>query len=252
MTLSRFVAEHPYSSSLQFLAIVLCVVLSMGMLNGVYLMGNLVQLAGEDLLLAAMGIYLLVRLGWWQRAGYLSWIRLTQVPLFLLPIAAALLSLAQGARDTAPLTILLFAALTLLVGFAEETFFRGLIFTTLLPTGTLRATVLSSLVFAAPHLFNILGGTWDPVFTVTDSIAAFGLGVTFAALRVRTGSIWPLVGLHALFDFSSLVALGGIDVSAQSPDVLLTTAFIGIIFVVYGFLLLRGVMTGTKESAGAG
>ena len=109
-----------------------------------------------------------------------------------------------------------FAALTLIVGFAEETFFRGLILTTLLPTGAIRAVILSSLLFAAPHLLNIIGGLWDPAFTLVDSIAAFGLGITFAAIRLRTGSIWPVIGIHAFFDFTSLVSLGGITVTAQS------------------------------------
>jgi hypothetical protein len=140
---------------------------------------------------------------------------------------------------TAPLVILAFAALTLLVGFAEETFFRGLILTALLPAGTTGAVVLSSFFFAAPHLLNVIGGTWDPAFTIVDSIAAFGLGITFAAIRLRTGSIWPLVGIHALFDFTSLVALGGMEVPAQSPQVLLASVVVGIVFVLYGLFLIR-------------
>jgi len=149
---------------------------------------------------------------------------------------------------TAPLAIIAFAALTLVVGFAEETWFRGLILTTLLPTGTIRAVIMSSFFFAAPHLLNMIGGTWDPAFTVVDSIAAFGLGITFAAIRLRTGSIWPLVGIHALFDFTSLISLGGVNVPAQSPRVLLTSVFIGILFVGYGLFLLRNERKGGNRS----
>ena len=140
---------------------------------------------------------------------------------------------------TAPIALLAFAALTLVIGFAEETFFRGLILNTLLPTGTIHAVVLSSFLFAILHFLNIIGGTWDPLFTIVDSVAAFGLGITFAAIRLRTGSIWPLVGIHALFDFTSLISLGGINVPAQSPRVLFTSVFFGIVFVVYGLFLLR-------------
>ena len=148
---------------------------------------------------------------------------------------------------TAPVIILAFAALTLVVGFAEETYFRGLILTSLLPTGVIRAALISSFFFAAPHLLNNLGGTWDPAFTVVDSIAAFGLGITFVALRLRAGSIWPLVGIHTLFDFTSLVALGGVEVHAQSLQLLVSSVIVGMAFVAYGLFLLRGVKNNVPE-----
>jgi membrane protease YdiL (CAAX protease family) len=239
MTLAVFTREHPYRSSFGFLLVVIVVVLAVGMANERFLMGSLVQVAIVDLLLAITGIFLLARLGWWGKAGYMTGIRLSHVPLFILPVAVGLISLGEGIRVTAPLVILAFAALTLLVGFAEETFFRGLILTALLPAGTIGAVLLSSFFFAAPHLLNVIGGTWDPAFTVVDSIAAFGLGITFAAIRLRTGSIWPLVGIHALFDFTSLVALGGVGVPAQSPQVLLASVVVGIVFVLYGLFLIR-------------
>ncbi|MGA2162630.1 MAG: CPBP family intramembrane glutamic endopeptidase [Methanoregula sp.] len=246
MTLSGFTIQHPYRSAAGFLMIVVCVVIALGIINEKFLMGSLVQAAVVDLILAITGIFLLTRLDWWGKAGYTTGIRLLHIPLFILPCAVALLSLEGGVRMTAPIAILASAALTLVVGFAEETYFRGLILTTLLPTGTIRAVVMSSFFFAAPHLLNVIGGTWDPAFTVVDSIAAFGLGITFAALRLRTGSIWPLVGIHALFDFTSLISLGGVNVSAQSPQVLLTSVFIGIVFVVYGLFLLRNERNGRK------
>jgi hypothetical protein len=239
MTLASFTVEHPYRTSFGFLLIVIFVVIATGIINERFLMGSLLQSAVIDLVLAIIGISLVVHLDWWGKAGYATGIRLAYVPLFILPSAVALLSLSEGIRVTAPLVIIAFAALTLVVGFAEETWFRGLILTTLLPTGTIRAVILSSFFFAAPHLLNMIGGTWDPVFTVVDSIAAFGLGITFAAIRLRTGSIWPIIGIHALFDFTSLISLGGVNVPAQSPQVLITSVFIGIFFVGYGLFLLR-------------
>ena len=249
MRLASFTSLHPYRSSIGFLLIVVAVVVSVGMINRLFLMGTLVQVALGDLILAMTGILLLTRLDWWEKAGYTTGIRLEHVPLIILPLAFALLSLGTGIQVTAPTAILAFAALTLIVGFAEETFFRGLILTTLLPTGAVRAVVLSSVLFAAPHLLNILGGLWDPAFTVVDSIAAFGLGVTFAAIRLRTGSIWPGIGIHAFFDFTSLLALGGITVTTQSPQSLVTSVCIGIVFVVYGLILLRSGPKGANGGA---
>jgi len=247
MKTERFTTQYPYLSAAGFLVIVVCVVLGIGAINEVFLMGSLVQVAVVDSVLALTGIFLVARLGWWEKAGYTTGIRWADVPLFVLPGAVALLSLSGGIRVTAPVTILAFAALTLVVGFAEETYFRGLILTSLLPTGVIRAAVISSFFFAAPHLLNSLGGTWDPAFTVVDSIAAFGLGLTFAALRIRAGSIWPLVGIHALFDFTSLVALGGVEVHAQSLQLLVSSVIVGMAFVVYGLFLLRGVKSNVPE-----
>jgi len=252
MRLAGFTSLHPYRSSIGFLLIVVAVVISVGMINRLFLMGTLVQVALGDLILAITGIVLLTRLDWWEKAGYTTGFRLKHATLIVLPLAFALLSLGTGIRVTAPTAILAFAALTLIIGFAEETFFRGLILTTLLPTGAIRAVLLSSVLFAAPHLLNIIGGLWDPAFTIVDSIAAFGLGITFAAIRLRTGSIWPVIGIHAFFDFTSLISLGGITVTAQSLQSLITSACIGILFVAYGLFLLRnqgkGVHGGTDTS----
>ncbi len=241
MTLAGFLEQHPYRGSLLFLLIMIFVLVAAGGVSGFLALGTLEQLAAGDLLLAATGMLLLSRLGWWDRAGYSRWIRLRHVPLFLFPVAVALLPLANGIVVTEPVAILGFLGLTLAIGFAEETFFRGLILSTLEPAGIFRAAAVSALLFAVPHLLNALAGVWDLAFTAADMIAAFGIGVTFAALRFRTGSILPLIGLHALFDFSSLLSLGGIVIHAQTLPSLFGSGVAGLIFVAYGFFLLRKV-----------
>ena len=239
MKLARFTVEHPYISSAVFLLIFLFVLIVFAFLNLVFMAGLIEQVAIVDLILGIIGVFLVMRLDWWGKAGYATGIRLAQVPLFLLPCAFALLAQGGGIHVTAPLTIIFFAILTAIVGFAEETYFRGLILTALLPTGTLRAVVISALLFAALHLLNIFGGTWDPTYSVVDTVAAFGLGITYATIRLRTGSIWPAVGIHAFFDFTAIISQGGIQVSEQSPQVLLMLVFTGIVCAIYGLFLLR-------------
>jgi uncharacterized protein len=239
MTLTGFTTEHPYLSSAVFLLIFVLALITFAIIDVLFRIGIVEQVALVDSILAIIGLFLVNHLGWWEKAGYTTGIRRVYVPLLILPCAIALLSLGQGIRVTDPVMILTFAILTFVVGLAEETYFRGLIFTTLLPTGTIRAVVMSSFFFAALHLLNISGGIWDPAYAVADMISVFGLGITYAAIRLRTGSIWPLVGIHALFDFTSLITFGGIEVIAQSPQVLFTTVIIGIVFEVYGLFLLR-------------
>jgi hypothetical protein len=251
MTPEPFTIRHPYFSAAGFLLIVVGVVLGVGALNEFFLMSTLEQVAMGDLVLALIGVLLVIRLRWWEKAGFTKGVRWADIPLFILPGAVALLSLSGGIRVSSVVTILSFAAVTLVVGFAEETYFRGLILTTLLPTGVIRAAVISSFFFAAPHLLNTIGGIWDPSFAIVDSVAAFGLGITFAALRVRTGSIWPLIGIHALFDFTSLITLGGFSVPSQSSQVLITSVIIGIVFLIYGLFLLRGSKINVPEQVTA-
>jgi uncharacterized protein len=239
MTLAQYTRDHPYRSSAGFLFLIILIVITSGIFHTAFRIEALFQIAIADLALSVIGIILINRLGWWGNAGYRTGIRFVQVPLFILPIAIAMLSLAEGIRVTTPIAVIGFALLAVLIGVAEETFFRGLILTTLLPKGTIPAIVISSFLFAAPHLLNAVGGLWDLTFTLVDTFAAFGVGVTFAALCLRTGSIWPVIGLHALFDFTAFISLGGIEIQTQSTAVILTSVIAGIILVVYGFFLLR-------------
>jgi uncharacterized protein len=230
--------RNPYLFSLILLGIFLVTGAVAGVLHFVSGVSLIVQVAVADIVLAGIGVVLLYRLGWFGEAGYTRWIKVRQVPLLFLPLIVALLSFSEGITITAPLPIIGFALFALLIGFCEETFFRGLMLTGLLPTGIYRAVLVSSFLFAAPHMLNIFAGLWDPAFAAADTIAAFGIGVTFAALRTRTGSIWPAIGLHTLTDFSALLALGTIEVGMQSQVSLAGTATIGIILTVYGLLIV--------------
>jgi uncharacterized protein len=232
--------RDPYFFAGSLLAVIILVSTvagGIGLLSG---QPAIVQVAIADGALAIIGIVLLRSLGWWKKAGYTRFIRLPDLPLFLLPVIVALLSLSGGIVVTAPAWIVGFALFSLLIGFTEETFFRGLMLTGLLPRGVYRAVFISSIIFAALHLLNVLTGLWNPLFTLADTVAAFGIGITFAALRVRTGSIWPLIGIHALIDFCALLALGSLDVTAQSPESLVISVFVGMLLTGYGLFLLAG------------
>ncbi len=145
-----FTIRHPYFSAVGFLLIVLGVVLGFGALNEFFLMSTVEQVALGDLVLAIIGIFLVIRLRWWAKSGFTKGIKWADVPLFILPAAVSLLSLSGGIRVSSVVTILTFAAVTLVVGFAEETYFRGLILTSLIPTGVFRAVIISS--FSLLHL----------------------------------------------------------------------------------------------------
>lgn len=110
----------------------------------------------------------------------------------------------------------------LLIGFIEETFFRGGLFSALRKKHSLLTTlVLSSLLYATMHFFDppalpagelvswgsglqILADTFDQLGewrTYDSFLALFVLGLFFALVRERTGNIAYCIGLHAAFVF---------------------------------------------------
>lgn len=79
---------------------------------------------------------------------------------------------------------------------AEEVFFRGFVFAGLYQhLGLRRALVLNAILFALVH---VLPTSWPPIFV---------LGVLFALLYERTGSIWPAVAVHGAMNSLSFLAL---------------------------------------------
>jgi membrane protease YdiL (CAAX protease family) len=91
----------------------------------------------------------------------------------------------------------------LFVGFSEELMFRGVMlqaFRHIVPVWP--AVLLTSLAFGAVHSLNVFvtGGLTGALI---QSAAAFLSGIVFIALRLRTGSLWPPVILHALWDFAT-------------------------------------------------
>jgi membrane protease YdiL (CAAX protease family) len=235
------ILTHPYRAAL-FFWILFFLFTIMGGIIGFPLLGEpalMVTLA--SLVTAAGGLFMVWYLGWWQRAGYAFLGRIADLPLYLLPAAMAFFPLFEETAPTPSGTVAIFVILSIVVALAEETFFRGLILQSLRPAGVLAAVLVSSLLFALPHLLNSLGGIWDPVFTMVDTFAAFGIGIAFSALVLRTGTIWPPIVLHALINAIGLSVLGSLTVPPQSPEQLIATVVAGVVMAVYGLFLLRSL-----------
>jgi membrane protease YdiL (CAAX protease family) len=88
-------------------------------------------------------------------------------------------------------------ALVVAAPIAEETFFRGFLFTGLRhsPLGNAGAVLFSSVAFAAVHTQYDLQGL----------IYTFALGIFLAAARLRTGSLWICIALHGFVNLVSTV-----------------------------------------------
>ena len=92
-----------------------------------------------------------------------------------------------------------------------------------------RAVLISSLLFGLGHLGNSVLRGISPIIAAQ----AFGAGVQgvgFAALRLRTNTIWPLIAIHALHDL--FLQMGTLPIP-------LVEVPIDTILLVYGIFLLR-------------
>lgn len=135
--------------------------------------------------------------------------------LFLALFAASALN-----AGLPPLSVTLFILVnTALVGWSEEVMFRGLWLRGLHRSAGVWAAILgSSLIFGAMHLFNVFL-TGDLQGAALQATAAFLSGVFLAAVRLRTGSLWTGIVLHALWDAGTFLVAAG-PTAAAAPTAL--------------------------------
>lgn len=92
-------------------------------------------------------------------------------------------------------------AVTVLVGFAEELAFRGILLRGALRGRSVRkAMLISAIGFSLLHAVNVLGG-FAPSSVVVQLLLTLIWGLFFAPVALRLGSLWPLVLFHFLWDF---------------------------------------------------
>ena len=183
-----------------------------------------------NLVLAALTLLVIGGLGWWREAA-LAWRWPDRSWWLLLPLLAeGLVHLGGGLAGTG--VELTSAALTMLtVGLAEESLSRGLVQGLLQPLGPAAGAVWVGVLFGLGHA---LSGLWfgrpldEVAYQVVDT-ACFGF--CLAAVRWHVATIWPLVFLHALVDFTSINSPGSL------PDVV--DLAIMVLLVAYGWWLLR-------------
>jgi membrane protease YdiL (CAAX protease family) len=102
---------------------------------------------------------------------------------------------------------------TLFVGLSEELMFRGVLLQAFRSALSIwPAVILTSVAFGAIHSMNVFI-TGNLVDALVQSTAAFVSGLIFIALRLRTGSLWPSIIVHALWDFATFTMI-----ASQAPD----------------------------------
>lgn len=175
-------------------------------------------------------VAVLSALGWWRTVGYNHPREWRDLRLLWLPAVVILIPpLILGANSIDGGTLMVLLLGYLLTGITEEGIFRGLILHVLEPTGARRAAVISAVLFGAMHLVNLLIRA-NPAIVLAQCVGAFCDGVGFAALRIRTNTLWPLIGLHMLHDLLLKFT--------RLPVIPLDVAQVTVL-MIYGFYLLR-------------
>jgi len=216
------------------------------MIIGVYLVAGTVEDVAH---VGGLGIYVLANVtltvllaviltvsASWRRVGFRR--GTGRQLLWVLPMALpAVLNLYPGLDPGGLSAVLGFLCLALMVGFVEESAFRGLMLRALEPLGEWRAVIVTTVLFGVTHLLNILAGEGG-LQAVMQLLYAAAIGFAFAALALRTRLIWPLVLVHALIDFVAFMRDPALTVP---PAVEITVDLaVTIVFVAYGlFVMLR-------------
>ena len=132
-------------------------------------------------------------------------------------------ALGQPARFAAllGLTLTLVSVLSLLSAAGEEIGWRGYLLTRLVEAEVPRPVLVSSVIWGVWHLPLVLSGQYAAGGNRALSGAVFlatvvGIGFVISWMRLSTGSVWPAVVLHGVWN---AVIQGAFDVSTKEPSI---------------------------------
>ena len=119
------------------------------------------------------------------------------------------------------LTLTLVSFLSLFSAAGEEIGWRGYLLTRLLEAEVPRPVLVSGLVWALWHVPLIVSGQYAAgpnrfLSAATFVVTVVGIGFTMAYLRLSTGSVWPAVALHGVWN---AVIQGAFDTSTKEPSI---------------------------------
>ncbi|MFC3749327.1 CPBP family intramembrane glutamic endopeptidase [Paenibacillus sp. GCM10012306] len=127
-------------------------------------------------------------------------------PLLLILI----INMLKGFRGIELSDVLFYLFFTLLVGFVEESIYRGLILKTLLTKSVKTAVVTSSILFSITHILNALSGQ-NLTQTLLQIVYALLIGTVLALLMVKNNNIIPLILFHFLHNLIQFVGNDNTD-----------------------------------------
>ena len=171
-------------------------------------------------------------LKWWPEVGWKGPANLQDLRLLLLPGVLLFLMLVFVLFSGLPpaRALVLVIVNSLMIGFSEELMFRGILFYGASSSfGTWSTVWITTILFGAGHILNGFV-TGDFYSSAIQAFFACLFGFWIVALRVRLGTIIPLIIIHWVWDCLAFL------VNSQADQVMLYFDFV---LFFYGFWLLR-------------
>ena len=186
-----------------------------------------------NVLCALFAAGLVTWFGLWKRIGFTTlWRGRTALLLLLVPLAEALLWLLPSGLVEQPPGFGLWALTLLLVGFNEELISRGVVLERMRRSfGAYSAVAITAALFGLQHLSAFATSNRDSYDILTNVLVSACYGFALAAFQFRFAWIWPLILLHGLVDFTTILTSGGL------PDAVVVVTLV--VFLAYGILILR-------------
>lgn len=249
------VLRHPVMFAVIFLVVIFALQQLIGRAIGSASAGSVYsgqarELIGEGLAAVIVAVVILA-LGWWRAVGFTGFHSWRSVWLAWFPALLVVVLFMLRAGESSLTNDLRWLGLsvpnTFFIGFFEEALTRGLILYLLLfawrsrPHGVVEAVFVSSALFGLAHLLNLFAGA-APSATVIQVGYATGFGIGFAALLLRTNTIWIGIVLHALVDANSEAWFGPSAEASKTAEGSVTLAplyLVGLPLLVYGIILIR-------------
>lgn len=244
MKLVQFTERHPYGFVAIMEAMVVLVYLLVGTIAYFLKLSNMALYGLANLGLTLIVVVLLTALRWWKTVGFKPLNRQRDLLYFLVPLVPMVLNLIPGVHIESVTQFSAVLVTTLLVAFAEESIFRGLMLQALRPRGYWRAALMSALLFGVTHAMNALTGR-----SVSENVMQIGyavaIGFAYAALVLKTEVLWPLVIIHFLIDFAYFMQKPGFMLPPAWQSLIVIGLTVG--FTAYGIFLMQRCSQGSRS-----
>jgi uncharacterized protein len=177
------------------------------------------------------------RLGWWREVGFRAPADARALLWFLPFLLYGLLPLGAGLRATTA-GIVPAAAAGLAIAFWKLAVL-GLLVRAFQPHGVWRAAAVAAVLYALLHLGSLLvGAAVGPTRLLSLSYLLLAFG--FAAVRLRTGLLWPLVGCYALLLTTAAATQDVVAPNlAPSIEAIAPAVAVSLLLALYGVFALR-------------
>lgn len=186
-----------------------------------------------NVLCAVYAVALVTYLKLWKSIGFLTlWRGRSSLLLLAVPFAEAVFRVVPNGLTDQPPGFGLWTLTLLLVGFNEELISRGVVLSRLSRSFTaIPAVAVTAALFGLQHLSAFATTDRETYDVLTNVLASATYGFALAAFQYRFSWIWPLIPIHGLADFTSILA------RTSYGD--LVVAVTCVIFVIYGLVVLR-------------